>query len=306
MELHFLFKSPDHIRFESGQHVSGPHNGANRIIKVEPDKYQEKSFTVTIYNPDGKHPVWNNNIQMSPKQMRVIEEYPDKIVLRGWGTDSLGEPFDDYGLTINLKNNQVFNCILHLFDRKVDIKYLNESELNEPITDYTETKAMNFPEIETQLVVLSQRAASKVKNGDFGDAIIDFLEYFRLRQKSNNLEGFEEVDKSCYFYLCYSYVNNNDYDEALMLLNKFIELYPNNFDAHKLKVETLFELGKFSDAIDDINIALQIKPERDDLLMNKGIAYLNLGDRVKAKNAFLEAKGLGNKDADDFIKRYCS
>jgi len=136
MNLDFVFKSPDHLRYEAGKRISGPHNGgAGRVIKVEPDKFMEDNFIVTIFNSDGNHPLWQNNIQMAPKQMRVMENNTNKIVLRGWGNDDMGESFADYALTINFKEKMVFNCILHMYDRNVDIKYLDQTELNDPIDD---------------------------------------------------------------------------------------------------------------------------------------------------------------------------
>ena len=60
---------------------------------------------------------------MAPKQMKVIQSSDDKIVLRGYGHDARGA-FADYCLTINLKNGEIANCILHMHDREVDIEYL--------------------------------------------------------------------------------------------------------------------------------------------------------------------------------------
>ncbi|WP_313191414.1 hypothetical protein [Sphingobacterium sp.] len=124
IELDFVFKSSDHLRYENGRHVSGPHNGAARAVKVEPNIHGGEGLTVTLYNLNGNHPLWQNNIQMAPKQMRIIESNNDRIVLRGYGHDSMGASFSDYGLTIHLKNGQVDNCVLHMHDRGVDIKYL--------------------------------------------------------------------------------------------------------------------------------------------------------------------------------------
>jgi len=126
MKLNFVFKSSDHIRYENGENVSGPHGGAGRAIKVEPNINGGVGYTVTIYNLDGNHPVWQNNIQMAPKQMRIIiQQSENKIVLRGFGNDAMGASFVDYGLTINFKNGEVINCILHMHDRGVDIEYLS-------------------------------------------------------------------------------------------------------------------------------------------------------------------------------------
>lgn len=130
MKLNFVFKSPDHIRYENSKHISGPHGGASRVIKVEPASDYIDNYIVTIFNSDGNHPLWQNNVQMSPKQMKVIEKYSNKIVLRGWGNDTMGASFANYGLIINFQDNQILNCILRLHDRNVDVKYLSQYEID--------------------------------------------------------------------------------------------------------------------------------------------------------------------------------
>lgn len=65
---------------------------------------------------------------MTPKQMEVIEETENKVVLCGYGYDSMGSSFADYGLTIWFQGDDVERCILHLHDRNVDIEYLPWTE----------------------------------------------------------------------------------------------------------------------------------------------------------------------------------
>lgn len=138
-ELNFIFMSTDHLRYENGIHVAGPHGGANRAVKVEPnisgcEGYNIKrgdGYIVTIYNLDGLYPTWQDNVQMTPKPMRIISRSEDKIVLRGYPVQALLYPigwveFDgqDYGLTIFFKKGEADKCVLHLHDRKVDIEYI--------------------------------------------------------------------------------------------------------------------------------------------------------------------------------------
>jgi len=128
MNLDFVYKSSDHLRYENGKHVSGPHNGARRAITVQPNINGGEGYTVTLFNLDGNHPVWRNNVQMAPKQMKIVQQSSDKIVLRGYGVDSMGSSFADYGLTIYFLNGEVNKCILHMHDRNVDVEYLSENE----------------------------------------------------------------------------------------------------------------------------------------------------------------------------------
>lgn len=131
INLNFIFESPNHIRYEKSRYISITQGGANRLIKVEQDNDNDWNYLVTIYNKDGNHPVWNNDIQMSTKQMRIIESNSTKIVLRGWGYDNLGESFGNYGLTVNIKNSEIINCILHIYNRSIDIKYLNKDNYDD-------------------------------------------------------------------------------------------------------------------------------------------------------------------------------
>lgn len=122
--LDFVFESSDHLRYENGYHVSGPHSGgARRAIEVKPNINGGEGYSVSIYNLDGNHPVWRNNIQMAPKQMKIVNQSENVIEFRGFGYDYSGNSFADYGLTINLKNGEILTCIMHMFDRGVDVSY---------------------------------------------------------------------------------------------------------------------------------------------------------------------------------------
>lgn len=124
MNINFEFQSSDHLRYENSRHVSGPHGGARRLIKVEPNITGIEGYSVSIYNLDGIHPLWRNNMQMGRKQMKIIETSPQKTILQGFGNDQMGNSFKDYGLTIYWAGDTVSKCVLHMIDRGVDIEYL--------------------------------------------------------------------------------------------------------------------------------------------------------------------------------------
>lgn len=120
MNLNFIFKSSDHLRYENGKHVSGPHGGARRAIKVEPNISGNEGYTVTMFNTDGGRAI----VQMAPKQMKLVKADSKKIELKGYGYDQIGSSFADYGLTVFLDGQHIEKCILHMYDRDVDIEYL--------------------------------------------------------------------------------------------------------------------------------------------------------------------------------------
>lgn len=120
LNLEFVFHSSDHLRYENGRHVSGPHGGAPRAVKVEANITGNDGYTVTMFNTDGGQAI----VQMAPKQMKLVGTDNEKIQLKGYGFDSMGVSFADYGLTIFSSNGNIEKCILHMYDRNVDIEYL--------------------------------------------------------------------------------------------------------------------------------------------------------------------------------------
>lgn len=122
-QIKFYFSSSDHYRYENGEHVSGPHGGARRGIEVIPNFEKQEGYLVTIYNEDGNHPIWGNNIQVATKQMKTVKRTENEIQLRGYGEDEMGNSFSTYALSIHLKNGDVEYVKLHMLDRGVELKY---------------------------------------------------------------------------------------------------------------------------------------------------------------------------------------
>lgn len=117
--LNFTFQSSDHIRLEHGVQVAGPNGGALRWIKVEALSDGSDHVEVTIFNlEDGK-----STLQMTPKLMKVISKEAHKIELAGIGADLYGNSMENIGLSINIQDGIINNCILHLKDSHMDIQY---------------------------------------------------------------------------------------------------------------------------------------------------------------------------------------
>lgn len=127
------FDSSDHVRFQNGMDVSGHNYGANRRIVIEKNIQGNDGYTVTIYNMDGLHPLWQDNVQMAPKRMRIISVNDNVVELRGYGFDeravAMGAPleaasFADYGIMLLIEDNEVKRIQLNMFDRNISIVYL--------------------------------------------------------------------------------------------------------------------------------------------------------------------------------------
>ena len=112
------------MRFQNGQAVSGHNYGCNRRISIEKNINGGEGFTVTIYNLDSIHPLWGNNVQMAPKQMRIIKSLENVVELRGFGKDRLGATFSDYGILVMIESNEIVRVQLNMIDRNTSIVYL--------------------------------------------------------------------------------------------------------------------------------------------------------------------------------------
>lgn len=128
-----IFDSSDHIRFQNGQDVSGHNYGCNRRLVIEKNIGGGEGYTVTMYNLDGLHPFWKNNVQMAPKQMKIVNVDRNIIELRGYGYDinaiATGVPievssFADYGAVLMIEDDKIVRAQLNMFDRNLSIVYL--------------------------------------------------------------------------------------------------------------------------------------------------------------------------------------
>ena len=127
-----IFDSSDHIRFQNGKDVSGHNYGCNRHFVIEKNIEGGEGYTVTMYNLDGNHPLWQNNIQMAPKRMRIVSVNDNIVKLRGYGYDenalAMGAPlsdasFDSYGIVLLIENKQIAKLQLNMYDRNISIVY---------------------------------------------------------------------------------------------------------------------------------------------------------------------------------------
>ena len=127
------FDTSDHIRFQNGKDISGHNYGCNRRFVIEKNIEGGEGYTVTVYNLDGLHPFWKNNIQMAPKRMRIVSAYDNIVELRGYGYDenalALGAPladasFDSYGIVLLIENAEIRRIQLNMYDTNISIVYL--------------------------------------------------------------------------------------------------------------------------------------------------------------------------------------
>lgn len=93
----------------------------------------EEGYTVTMYNLDGGHPLWKNNVQMASKRMKIVNVEGNIVELRGYGYDenalAIGAPlqaasFENYGVVVMIEDDSIVRAQLNMFDRNISIVYL--------------------------------------------------------------------------------------------------------------------------------------------------------------------------------------
>jgi len=220
----YKFLSDDHTRFEYGKPTNANNKGAWRGIRIKTS--DNTVFYVTMYNMDGNHPVWGDNIQMTEKQMKIVSESNDKIVLRGFGNDAMGATFADYGITVHKSNESVNKITLHMHDRNIAIVYekaedKKQTENQNQYSDFDNFKAftnkwntsMSMKEkmlISMQTDTANNRGAESYNNGDLLNAIKYFEEALSIMP--NNDDALKNLR------LCYSEIGN--YSKVSEMENK--------------------------------------------------------------------------------------
>lgn len=123
------FRSTKHKRYNQGQ-WNGLIHDANRLITIRPDKEYNDSYIVTIYQPGNIHPVFHDDLNMSPKRMEVILSLPNEglIVLQGYGSDPLlssrpPQIQKHYAVILEFEKSDLNKISLLMLDRQALIVY---------------------------------------------------------------------------------------------------------------------------------------------------------------------------------------
>ena len=76
--------------------------------------------------------------------------------------------------------------------------------------------------------------------------------------------------------LALAYQNNNNYADALLLIDKLINKYPKNLFLNTTKIEILTKSGKFNEALELANKFLEISPKNFPLSISKSKLLLDM------------------------------
>lgn len=227
----FVFVSDCHQRYQNGEEVMGLQQ-CTRTVRVEKNTSGCRGYKlnpgdgyiVKVYNDDLGKP------NMSDKPMRIVNKTADKVELRGFPIEAQ-TPFGwqevdyrDYGFTVYYEKGKVVKCVLHMFDRNVDLEYrklggendryatmINQSAFN-PFNLTTNPALQNPNKLPNFLPVFAKELSSTLNNSVL-----------------RGIQSEQEIVKGYVFNLIESYYNNAGYvpkntlDEILSEVYKALE-----------------------------------------------------------------------------------
>jgi tetratricopeptide (TPR) repeat protein len=98
---------------------------------------------------------------------------------------------------------------------------------------------------------------------------------------------------------------SDDNLKALEYFSKNLKLHPNDPDCYIDRANAYFVSKSWDWAIKDYSMSLDLKPGNSDIWLNKGISLLNSGRLEDACHDFRKSLRLGNKRVVDYISREC-
>ena len=104
-----------------------------------------------------------------------------------------------------------------------------------------------------------------------------------------------------------TYINSGEWKKAENSILNALKLEPSNYNNSLLlsNLATIQRMqGRYSEAVNNYTVALNITPNAVTLLNNRGVLYLEIDSIAKAKSDFVRAMELDEKDIQS--KYYCS
>jgi len=245
-----------------------------------------------MYNMNENHPIWGDNIQMSEKQMKMLEETDVKIVLRGFETDRMGSSFADYGLTLNKKNGIIDEITLNMFDRNIKIVYKKALKKES-------TQVVSFEQIRSEFFT----GANALNSNNYSKAITAFNETLNLIQIANYNDI--ELESSCHYNIGNSYKFSNQLQEAIDSFSSALNIKATNEDAYLGLSDCYFLLennNSLEKANNILSTCISYFPNNKIAHLNKGVALFKLNRYNDAYTSFKKAQQLGDEDAGIYIE----
>lgn len=223
---YFDYNSTCHQRYENGKPVRDLQI-CPRNIKIRKNKKGCSGYKLA--NGDGYILTATNGEtgkpQFAPKPMRVVKFSDTEILLKGY-TVSAQTPFgwqeidlSDYGFSIIRDKGCVKKCVLHMYDRNVDLEYMKTEKVHNGSKGYTKSNNHSNRN-ESPLVPYVDKAIATFESGNISQLQNELYHFASLLNKPGSgklITNFPQKDRLCeVFCLCleYDWMQDSDIREV--------------------------------------------------------------------------------------------
>lgn len=123
----------------------------------------------------------------------------------------------------------------------------------------------------------------------------------RLRVINDVTNGKIKTETAIHIFKCMEFVNKNKIEDAINELNIALTIDENYDELYRLRGRSYRELKKYDKAIEDYNTAIKINPNNTGAIMNRANAYSSMGNYTRALE---EVNTLIENDPKDVILRF--
>lgn len=197
----------------------------------------------------------------------------------------LTKRIEKYGITeARAKELEYFAKQEYLESKKVKFESEEEKEYYEFIVDLMENGAIS----ENSRKILDKR---KIKFG-ISETRAKELEEFAKQNNSASSNDLIEEGKT--------YYNNGEYDKAIEIFKKAVELYPNDDDNYYWLGRSYYQNEQYEEAINSLLKAIQLVPNSPEYWAMLGISYGINGQIEEAIKSLLKAAELNPDDSSNW------
>jgi len=143
--------------------------------------------------------------------------------------------------------------------------------------------------------LLYNRAVCYKKTGDIDNARIDIQRYLSIYPESSNALSLAGKIESA----------SGNSLKAIAYFSGNLKLHPGDPKCYIDRADTYLLSKSWEWAEKDYSMSLDLDPSNSQAWLNKGISLIQTGKTDDACHDFRQALALGNKQAADFIGRYC-
>ncbi len=123
----------------------------------------------------------------------------------------------------------------------------------------------------------------------------------RLHEESELRSKLKAAAARYYEYAAWLCMEDEAYNESIALLNRALELNPENASCYSYRGLAYSKLKKYEHALQDYNFAVSLDPHNATIYVNRGKMYSDIKDHEKALHDYNRAIELDS----DFARAYC-